>query len=101
MNFVCQTKLAEHPSHSHQHVPVAPKPSAASASEGMECAQKLARRYLPNGVILWAAIGYAPDSEASPWVKVQCARLIAEVAGAIAQPVPQAPQPPGNGDARA
>jgi hypothetical protein len=94
-------KLPEHPASPQQRVPVAPKPSAASGSEGMECAQKLARRFLPDAVILWSALAFAPSSEASPWVRVQCARLIAEVAGAIAQPVPEAPQPRGDGDAHA
>ena len=59
----------------------------------------MARRYLPNGVLLWAGVAFAPDSEASPWVKVQCARLIAEVAGAMPQAVPDATQPRGDGGA--
>jgi hypothetical protein len=84
-----------------QHVPSAPPPSSASASEGMERAREMARRYLPNDVLLWAGVAFAPDSEASLWVKVQCARLLAEVAGAIPQAVPAAPQPrddDGGGD---
>ena len=73
-------------------VPAAPTPSAASAPEGMQQARQLARRFLPNGVLLWAGVAFG-DSEASLWVKVQCARLLAEVAGAIPQAVPEAPRP--------
>jgi hypothetical protein len=76
-----------------QRVPSAPPPSSASASEGMELARETARRYLLNIVLLWAAVAFAPDSEASLWVKVQCARLLAEMAGAIPQAVPEAPSP--------
>jgi hypothetical protein len=95
------TKLAEHPGHLQQHVPVAPKPSAASASEGMECAQKLARRYLPNGVNLWAAIAFGSSSEASLWTRLQAARLLAQIAGAIPETVPEIPQPRGDSDVHA
>jgi hypothetical protein len=59
----------------------------------MERARELARRYLPNDVLLWAGVAFAPDSEASLWVRVQCSRLLAEVAGAIPQAVPEAPRP--------
>jgi hypothetical protein len=76
-----------------QRVPSAPPPSSASASEGMEFARETARRYLLNTVLLWAAVAFAPDSEASLWTRVQCARLLAEVAGAIPQTVPEAPRP--------
>jgi hypothetical protein len=39
-------KLAKHPSQPQQRVPVAPKPSAASATEGMGQSKTKARRYL-------------------------------------------------------
>ena len=74
-------------------VPEALPPASKNPPEGMESARALARRYLPNGVLLWAGVAYSPSSEASLWVKVQCARLIAEVAGAIPQPVPESPGP--------
>ena len=88
------------PSNPREPVPAAPSPSAASAPEGMERARGLARRYLPNGVLLWAGVAFAPDSEASLWVKVQCVRLLAEVAGAIPQAVPEAPRPHEGGSDR-
>ena len=91
------TTLSKHPSHPQQRVPVASKPSAASASEGMNQSQTKARRYMADGVDLWAAVAFAPDSEASLWTRVQCARLIAEVAGAIPHTVPEAPEPQGDG----
>jgi hypothetical protein len=86
-------KTFERPTHSPQHVPVAPEPSSASASDGMDQGRETARRYLLDAVLLWAGVAFAPDSEASPWTRVQCARLIAEVAGAIPQAVPAAPRP--------
>jgi hypothetical protein len=93
------TKSGEHVSRPPQRVPSPPPAASTSAADGLERARELARRYLPNGVLLWAGVAFAPDSEASPWVKVQCARLIAEVAGAIPQAVPEAPQPRGDGGA--
>jgi hypothetical protein len=63
----------------------------------MTQARETARRFLQNAVLLWAGVAFAPESEASPWVKVQCARLLAEVAGAIPQAVPAAPQPRDEG----
>ena len=81
------------PKRPSEPVPAAPSPSAASAPEGTARARELARRYLPNGVRLFAAVAFAEDSEASLWVKVQRARLLAEVAGAIPQAVPEAPRP--------
>ena len=40
-------------------VPAAPSPSAASAPEGTPQARQLARRFLPNGVLLWAGVAFA------------------------------------------
>jgi hypothetical protein len=74
-------------------VPSIPQPSSASASEGMEIAQETARRYLLNSVHLWAAVAFAPDSEARLHTRVRCAQLLAAVAGAIPQAVPEAPRP--------
>ena len=76
-----------------QRVPSAPEPTTADASAGVQEARETARRYLPNGVRLWAAVAFAQDSEASLWTRVQCARLLAQVAGAIPQAVPEAPGP--------
>ena len=83
---------SKHPNHEHR-VPLAPDPLSASPREGMERAREMARRYLPNDVLLWAGVAFAPDSEASLWVRVQCGRLLAEIAGAIPQAVPEAPLP--------
>ena len=52
---------ANHP----QRLPEAPAPSSTSASDGMESARALARRYLPDAVRLFAGIAFAPDSEAA------------------------------------
>jgi hypothetical protein len=82
-----------------QRVPAAPEPSSISPPEGLAQARGSARRYLPNAVALWAAVAFGQDSEASLWVRVQCARLLAQVAGAIPQAVPEAPGPhDGAGD---
>jgi hypothetical protein len=75
-----------------QRVPSVPVPASTSAPQGLQEARETARKYLVNAVLLWAAVAFG-DSEASPWVRVQCARLLAEVAGAIPQPLPQAPRP--------
>jgi hypothetical protein len=75
-----------------QRVPLAPEPPSADAHAGMETARTLARRFLPAGIHLWAAVAFG-DSEASLWTRVQCARLLAQVAGAIPQAVPEAPGP--------
>jgi hypothetical protein len=45
---------------------------------------ELARRYLPNGVVV-GGTAFAPDSQVSSWVKVQCSQLLAELAQAIPQ----------------
>lgn len=93
-------KTFERPSHPPQRVPIAPEPSAACASDGMEDAQKLARRFLPDCVALWSAIAFG-DCEASLWVKLQAARLLAQTAGAIPEPTPDMPQPRGDGSIHA
>lgn len=80
-------------------VPEAPPPAAASSSEGMEHARDMARRYLPDVVRLHAGVAFGADSEASLWVRVNCARQLAELAGAIPQAVPEAP-PRSSGDGR-
>jgi hypothetical protein len=74
-------------------VPDAPTPSGASPAEGMMRAQEVARQFMPNNVFLWAGVAFSPDSQASLWVKVQCTRMLAEVAGAFPQATPTAPQP--------
>jgi hypothetical protein len=38
---------------------------------------------MPNNVLLWAGEAFSPDSSASLWTKVQCARMLALVAGAF------------------
>lgn len=79
-------------------VPEAPEPAAKDAASGMESARVTARRYLPDAVALWAGVAFSPDTEASPWTRVQCARLIAQLAGVIPQPLAEAP--PGDGSDR-
>ena len=78
---------------SPQRVPSAPKPSAASAADGMESTRALARRYLPDAVRLLAGIAFAPDSEAALHTKMLCAKEIATLAGVIPQVAPAPPQP--------
>ena len=76
-----------------QRVPSAPKPSAASAADGMESTRALARRYLPDAVRLLAGIAFAPESEAALHTKMLCAKEIATLAGVIPQVAPAPPQP--------
>jgi len=78
----------------------APEPPTTSASEGMEWGQELARRYLPEDVRLAAAIAFG-DSNATAWTRLQAGRLIAQIAGAIPETIPEASQPGGDGGARA
>ena len=75
----------------------APEPPTTSEREGMEWGQGLARRYLPEDVRLAAAIAFG-DSNASAWTRLQAARLIAQIARAIPETLPEASQP-GEGGA--
>jgi hypothetical protein len=93
-------KSGDRPGYPQQNVLMPPEPSAASASEGIECGQELARRYLPGAVGLCAAIALG-ENEASLWTRLQAARLIAQLAGAIPEAVPEAPQPSGDRSAHA
>lgn len=79
-------------------VPAAPEPAAKTPAEGLQDGRALARRFLPDAVATWAAVAFSPSSEASLWVRVQCARLLAEVAGAIARG-PEVPRPVDGGEA--
>ena len=76
-----------------QRVPMAPAPASASASECLERARALARRYLPDLVLLHAGIALAPDSEAALHTRMLCAKEIRELTGGIPQMAPPAPQP--------
>jgi hypothetical protein len=78
----------------------APEPPTASEREGMKWGQELARRYLPEGVRLAAAIAFG-DSNATTWTRLQSARLIAQIAGAIPETIPEASQPGADGGAHA
>jgi hypothetical protein len=82
-------------------VPEAPEPSAAEPKDGMAAGRALARRYLLESVRLLAAIAFGEDSEASLFVRVNCVRQLSEIAGAIPQSVPGAPQAGGDGSAEA
>ena len=93
------TKSGERPSPPPQHVPAAPEPSSASASEGVERARETARKFLVDAVLLWAAIAFGDSETVSLWTRLQAARLIAQLAGAIPEAVPEAPEPRGDGSA--
>ena len=77
----------------------APEPPTESESEGMEWGRALARRYLPEDVRLAAAIAFG-DSNATAWTRLQAGRLIAQIAGAIPETLPDA-SPGGDGGAHA
>jgi hypothetical protein len=66
----------------------------------MEQARDMARRYLPDDVRLWAAIAFG-DSDATLWTRLQAGRLLAQLAGAIPETVPEVPQPRRDGGAHA
>ena len=76
-----------------ERVPSAPKPSAASARDGMEGTRALARRYLPDALRLFAGVALSPDSEAALHTKMLCAKEIVAMAGVIPQQTPAAPVP--------
>lgn len=78
----------------------APEPPTASALEGMEWGQELARRYLPDDVKLAAAVAFG-DSGAGPWTRLQAARLIAQIAGSIPETLPEPSPPDRDGDGSA
>jgi hypothetical protein len=91
------------PPEPQEPVPDAPTPSGTSPAEGMMIrAQELAREFMPNNVLLWAGVAFSPDSQASLWVKVQCTRMLALVAGAFPEATPTPPLPhDGGSDGRA
>ena len=78
----------------------APEPPSDTAAEGMAWAKQLAQRYLPNDVRLCAIIAFG-ENNASLWTRLQAARLIAQIAGAIPETIPDAAQPDGDGSAHA
>ena len=80
------------------HVPAAPRPSAASAAEGMEKTRVMARRYLPDAIRLLAGVAFGPDSEAALYTRVLCAKEIVAIAGAIPQATPAPPPYQDAGD---
>jgi len=86
------TKLNERPSPAQRTIPATPKPSAASGSDGMEQGRELARRYVPDNVLLYASIAHSPESEASLHTKMLSARQIDAIAGVIPQVTPAPPQ---------
>jgi hypothetical protein len=59
-------KTFERPSYPPPRVPDVLEPASASAAEALEQAREMARRYLLNTVLLWAAVAFG-NSEASPW----------------------------------
>jgi hypothetical protein len=68
------------------NTPRAPEPSATNAFDGMAIAREEAGQFMPDNVRFWAGVAHSPSSQASLWTKVQCTRLLAEVAGAISRP---------------
>jgi hypothetical protein len=79
-------------------VPDAPKPSAETPKDGMKVGRELARRYLPNAVRSYAAIAFAPDSEAALHTKVLAINGLVTLAGGIPQAIPAPPPPHDEGD---
>jgi hypothetical protein len=59
----------------------------------MERARELARRYLPDLVLLHAGIALSAQSEAALHTRMLCAKEIRELAGSIPQAAPAAPRP--------
>ena len=81
-----------------QRLPAAPAPSSTSASEGMERARALARRYLPEAARLLAGIAFASDSEAALHTRMLCAKEIVAIASVIPQATPAPPPYQGASD---
>ena len=90
------SKRGEH----SQNVPPAPSPSASCAADGVSVGREKARRFLPDCVDLLAAIALSPSSEAPLHSKMMSAMRITDIAGAIPQPTPTLPLPPGAADRR-
>ena len=88
------TKSDDRPS---SRVPAAPKPSAETQKDGVKIARELARCYLPDAVRFYAAVAFAPDSEAALHTKTLNVNGLVALAGAIPQPTPTPPQPQGEG----
>jgi hypothetical protein len=78
----------------------APEPPADSPEEGMQRARELAQRYMPETVKLAAATAFG-DSNATVWTRLQGGRLIAQIAGAVPEAMPEASRPGGDGGAHA
>jgi hypothetical protein len=64
----------------------------------MKVGRDLARRYLPNAVRSYAAIAFAPDSEAALHTKVLAINGLVTLAGGIPQAIPAPPPPHDEGD---
>ena len=69
-----------------------PPPSAAHASDGMEVAREMARRYMPDAVQFLAGLAFAPDSEAPLHTKMMATKELVSIAG-VPQPTPATPAP--------
>ena len=75
----------------------APQPPVNTADEGAIWGKQLALRFLPQTVMVAAGVAFGRHG-ASPYVRLQAARLLANIAG-IGQPEPMSedelqPQPP-------
>jgi hypothetical protein len=72
----------------------APPPSSVSPAESMALAQAMAKQLMPDAVQLWAETAFSANTRASTWTRVQCARMVASVAGAFPESAPMTPAPP-------
>jgi hypothetical protein len=69
----------------------APPPAMASPDESLALAQEMAKQLMPDAVRLWAETAFSPSTRVSPWTRVQCARMVASVAGAFPESAPMTP----------
>jgi hypothetical protein len=79
-------------------IPPAPRPSAASPRDGAERAKALAQRYLPDLVLLHAAIALGDPADASLHTRAYSAKELRELASGVPPAVPPAPPPHDGGD---
>jgi hypothetical protein len=76
------------------HALNAPPSASAIPAESMALAQAMAKQLMPDAVQLWAETAFSSHTTASTWTRVQCARMVALVAGAFPEAAPMTPAPP-------
>lgn len=79
-------------------IPPAPRPSAASPRDGAERAKALAQRYLPDLVLLHAAIALGDHADASLHTRMMAGKELREIAMGVPPTVPPAPPPHDEGN---